>query len=194
MWKNRLKSESKALTYHYFLPSCTEPDKQALKYLLEKRGGNRRKREKRKMTYVNNMFFIKDLAFWSHRHNIQYKIHISCKMALMKWKPTAGIFLWSRLCEINTFWRSLSNSILNFISQSLIDEIYHHFHWTLFKVSETTKSDLLREGKSELHDIEQGYKYFSLVGSISLWVAWCLRNTSCWLIMRNLSMKFLTTI
>lgn len=134
MWKNRLKSESKALTYHYFLPSCTEPDKQALKYLLEKRGGNRRKREKRKMTYVNNMFFIKDLAFWSHRHNIQYKIHISCKMALMKWKPTAGIFLWSRLCEINTFWRSLSNSILNFISQSLIDEIYHHFHWTLFSL------------------------------------------------------------
>lgn len=171
MWKNRLKSESKALTYHYFLASCTEPDKQALKYLLEKRGGNRRKREKRKMTYVNNMFFIKDLAFWSHRHNIQYKIHISCKMALMKWKPAVGTFLWSRLCEINTFWRSLSNSILNFISQSLIDEIYHHFHWTLFKVSETTKSDLLQEGKSELHDIEQDYKYFSLVGSISLWVA-----------------------
>ena len=66
MWKNRLKSESKALTYHYFLASCTEPDKQALKYLLEKKGGggNRRKREKRKMAYVNNMFFIKDLAFF----------------------------------------------------------------------------------------------------------------------------------
>ena len=89
----------------------------------------------------------------------------------MKWKPTAGTFLWSRLCEINTFWRSLSNSILDFISQSLIDTIYRHFHWTLFKVSKTTKSDLLREGKTELRDIEQGYKYFSFVGSISLWVA-----------------------
>ena len=31
--------------------------------MLEKRGENRRKREKRKMAYVNNMFFIKDLAF-----------------------------------------------------------------------------------------------------------------------------------
>lgn len=145
----RLKSESKALTYHYFLASCTEPAKQALKYLLKKSGGgtgNRRKREKRKMAYLN-MFFIKDLAFSSHRRNIQYKIHLSFKMALTKCKPTAHTFLWSRLCKINTFWRSLSSCILDFISQSLTDKIYHHFHWTLFKVSKTTRAIRSEKGR-----------------------------------------------
>lgn len=96
------------------------------------------------MAYVNNMFFKKDLVLSSHRSNIQYKIHISCNMALMKWKPTAGTFLWSRLCKINAFWRSHFNSILDFINQSLIDKIYHHFHWTLFKVSNNKEQSVPR--------------------------------------------------
>lgn len=78
-----------------------------------------------------------NLAFSSHRDITQYKIHIKLSNAIqeIKNKTTDETFLWSKLCA-HTFWRSISNSILESINQNLTDNIYYHFHWTIMFVIE----------------------------------------------------------